>query len=447
MNAILFIELTLLITSSALAIIFYTAWRTMGKQKYSLIWTVAFLVIVIQRIFNINKAEFDSHTLYWMIVCILSVSSVVLGAWGHILRTKSQFNLNYLFGSCLLVILMTFYFTEIEHHVGLSMSIYVFYNTFVLFCVGIMILKRPKKIMPAEIGASASYILLALFQGLAGTLALMQGENINESLREMYILVNFVTLPAAFIAMGLFVVFILASDLSEKLSQLMAQKNSMLADVTHDLRTPLTNIKMQLEALEDGALEHSEKSYSSLQKKLGNLNQMVGDLYQLSLIESGSLVLNKQDELIEHILNESIESFQPLAIKAQLSVNYQNTAKDEIVVNADAGRLLQAFNNLLKNSIRYTDPQGTINISVFVDDLEVAILFEDTSPGVGTSDLAHLFDRLFRVENTKLRSKSGSGLGLSIVKSIINAHGGTVTAGHSRLGGLSVMVKLPKITA
>jgi len=446
MDAIFFIELTLLITSSALAIIFYTAWRTMGKQKYSLIWTVAFLVIVLQRIFNINKDVFDSHTLHWMIVCSLSVLSVVLGAWGHILRTKSQFNLNYLFGSCLLVILMTFYFTKIDHHVGLSMSIYVFYNTLVLFCVGIMIIKRPKKIMPAEIGAAASYILLAIFQGFAATLALMQGENINESLRDMYILVNFVTLPAAFIAMGLFVVFILASDLSEKLSQLMAQKNSMLADVTHDLRTPLTNIKMQLEALEDGALEHSEKSYSSLQKKLGNLNRMVGDLYQLSLIESSPLMLNKQDELIEHILNESIESFQPLANKAELSINYQNTVKDQIVVNADAGRLLQAFNNLLKNSIRYTDAQGKINISVFVDNLEVAILFEDTAPGVDTSDLAHIFDRLFRVENTKLRSKSGSGLGLSIVKSIINAHEGTVSAGHSRLGGLSVMVKLPRIT-
>jgi len=104
------------------------------------------------------------------------------------------------------------------------------------------------------------------------------------------------------------------------------------------------------------------------------------------------------------------------------------------------------FRYSLINSIRYTDAQGKINISVFVDNLEVAILFEDTAPGVDTSDLAHIFDRLFRVENTKLRSKSGSGLGLSIVKSIINAHEGTVSAGHSRLGGLSVMVKLPRIT-
>jgi len=233
---------------------------------------------------------------------------------------------------------------------------------------------------------------------------------------------------------------------AELMSQLMDQKNQMLADVTHDLRTPLTNIKMQLEALEDGALEHSEKSYNSLQKKLGNLNLMVGDLYQLSLIESGSLALNMQDVLIESIVNESIESFQPLANKAELSISYQNLSKEKIMVYADSGRLSQTFNNLLKNSIRYTDPNGKINVTISADSSEVNISFDDTSPGVIDHDLRHLFDRLFRANNTKGRSKNGSGLGLSIVNSIIEAHSGTVTAEHSSLGGLRVIVKLPKIT-
>ncbi len=234
---------------------------------------------------------------------------------------------------------------------------------------------------------------------------------------------------------------------AELMSQLMDQKNRMLADVTHDLRTPLTNIKMQLEALEDGALEHSEKSYSSLQKKLGNLNNMVGDLYQLSLVESGSLVLNKQDVLIEPIVSESIESFQPLAKKVDLAIIYNGISEEKITVNADAGRLLQVFNNLLKNSIRYTDPNGKINVSLSVDAFEVTITFEDTSPGVIDKDLAHLFNRLFRAETTKSRSKNGSGLGLSIVHSIINAHDGTVSAEHSSLGGLRIMVKLPIVTS
>jgi signal transduction histidine kinase len=417
----------------------------MGKQKYSLLWTMTFLAIVIQRIVNINKAHFDSYALFWMIVCSLSVLSVVLAAWGHILRTKIKFNLNYLFGSCFIVILMTFYFTKIDYHVGLSMSIYVFYNAFLLLFVGVIILKRPKKTMPAEIGASVSYILLAVFQVVAGTLALLQGEHVNESLREMYTMVNFVILPSAFIAQGLFTVFILSSDLSEELNLLMAQKNSMLADVTHDLRTPLTNIKMQLEALEDGALEHSEKSYSSLQKKLGNLNHMVGNLYQLSLVESDSLVLNKQDVLIGPIVAESIESFQSLAHKAKLSISYQQNTEENIFINADAERLLQVFNNLLKNSIRYTDSNGEIKVSLFADINDVHITFEDSSPGVTDKDIAYLFNRLYRAEKTKALSNSGSGLGLSIVNTMVNAHDGKVTAEHSSLGGLNITVKLPRI--
>lgn len=445
MNAILFIELTLLTTSLSLAVIFYLSWHTMGRQKYSLIWTVTFLAIVLQRIFNINKAEFDSPTVHWMLVCILSVASVVLAAWGHILRTKIKVPLNYLFGSSVVVILLTFYFTAIQPYTGLNMSIYVFYNAVVLFGVGVIILKHKKKTMPAEIGAAASYMVLAVFQVVAGTLALMQGETRNEALLEFYIMVNFVILPGTFIAMGLFTVFILASDLNERLSKLMEQKNKMFANVTHDLRTPLTNIKMQLEAMEDGALDHSEKSYSLLQKKLGNLNMMVGDLYHLSLMESGSFVLNKQDVVINNIVKEAVDSFASLAKRSDLALSFDANGNDDVLAHADSGRLLQVFNNLLKNSVRYTDAGGQIMVSTTVENERMLIAFEDSSPGVSDTDLNYLFNRLYQAEKTKNKANGGSGLGLSIVESIVSAHDGKVTAEHSRLGGLKVTVVLPLI--
>lgn len=446
MNAILFIELTLLTTSSILAIIFYLSWRTMGREQYSLIWTLTYVAIVFQRIFNINKGEFDSPELHWMIVCTLSVLSVVLAAWGHILRSENKLPIKYIFGSSAIILFLTFYFTAIEPYAGLSMSLYVFYNALLLFCVGIIILKHPKKTMPAEIGAASAYITLAIFQLVAGSIALMQGETRNEALLEFYIMVNFVILPGAFIAMGLFTVFILASDLSERLAKLMEQKNKMLADVTHDLRTPLANIKMQLEAMEDGALDHSEKSYSLLQKKLSNLNHMVGDLYHLSLMESDSLVLNKREEEITSIVEESVESFQASAIRSKLSLSMYCVSNQDIHVYADRGRLLQAFNNLIKNSIRYTDSNGIIRITISTEREEVIITFEDTAPGVADTDLENLFNRLYQAENTKNRSNGGSGLGLSIVESIINAHEGRVTAAHSELGGLGVVVRLPRFS-
>jgi len=235
----------------------------------------------------------------------------------------------------------------------------------------------------------------------------------------------------------------LVTERASMMAELMDQKNKMLAEVTHDLRTPLTTIKMQLEALEDGALPHTDKSYSSLQKKLSSLNQMVGDLYQLSLVETGSLVLNKQDIVINHVLCDAVESFQPLANKAQLTLTFCDQAQAELEVNADAGRLTQVFNNLLKNSIRYTDPQGKIEVLIAVAANEVVITFEDSSPGVADNELNQLFTRLFRAEATRERAANGSGLGLSIVSSIIMAHGGQVYAEHASLGGVRIVVKLP----
>lgn len=232
---------------------------------------------------------------------------------------------------------------------------------------------------------------------------------------------------------------------AEMMSELMDQKNKMLAEVTHDLRTPLTTIKMQLEALEDGALQHSEKSYGSLQKKLGNLNQMVGDLYQLSLVESGSLALNKQDIIIDDLLTEAIESFLPLAQRAKLAIKYVNNIKGVYEVSADAGRLNQVFNNLLKNSIRYTDPKGCIQVQISVEDQEVIIVFEDSSPGVQEKELSHLFVRSYQADATRNRSTNSSGLGLSIVSSIISEHDGTVTAQCSRLGGIKIVINLPTV--
>lgn len=233
---------------------------------------------------------------------------------------------------------------------------------------------------------------------------------------------------------------------AEMMTELMQQKNKMLAEVTHDLRTPLTTIKMQLEALEDGALEHSEKSYNSLQKKLGNLNQMVGDLYQLSLVETATLALNKQDILIQPVLLEAVEAFKPLANRANLNIHYVSTLNHSVEISADSGRLSQVFNNLLKNAIRYTDPDGEIQVQILTENNELLITFEDSSPGVEDKDLNLIFNRSYRVQATRHRSKNGTGLGLSIVNSIIEAHDGKVSAGHSHLGGVKIVIKLPIIS-
>lgn len=220
MNPVLFIQLTLMIISLTLAIIFAMAWKSMGRKTYTLIWAITFVVIVVQHTANIFQDAISPFWAYWVFVCILSMMSASMGAWGHILRTQTNVPKYLLPGGLAVFALLTFYFTAIDHHVGLRMSLYIFYNVVVLVFVGVIILRHRRRPRPAEIGTAASYFFLALFQTLAGVLALLQGEDVNPLLRETYIYTNFVTLPATFTAMGLFTVFMLASDLSEDMRKL-----------------------------------------------------------------------------------------------------------------------------------------------------------------------------------------------------------------------------------
>ncbi|WP_248289562.1 GGDEF domain-containing protein [Thalassotalea sp. Y01] len=199
----------------------------MGRQKHILLFALAFVVLLLQRDFNIFQFAFDSHTVYWMIVCTLSVQSVILGSWGHILRTRARLNIRYLFYISLLVLAATYLFTDVFPHAGLSKSLYLYFNVSLLFAIGVVILKHRAKPLPAEKGAAISYFLMALSQVAAASMALMQGRDTDAFYWNWYNIINLVTMPAAFIAMGLFVVFSLASDLSAKM-RLLAMTDSLV---------------------------------------------------------------------------------------------------------------------------------------------------------------------------------------------------------------------------
>jgi two-component system sensor histidine kinase BaeS len=114
-------------------------------------------------------------------------------------------------------------------------------------------------------------------------------------------------------------------------------------------------------------------------------------------------------------------------------------------VFGDGDRLGQAFRNLLENSLRYTDPGGRLRIGVRRDAGRVAVEFEDSAPGVAAEAIPHLFERFFRAEGSRNRAHGGAGLGLAIVRSIVEAHGGEIKANASPLGGLAVAIDLPAI--
>lgn len=187
----------------------------MGKERHTLIWAFTFIIGAFQWTINIFKPT--DFTTYWMVACTLSVGTVIFGTWGHLVRTNFPINYKLLFLSGVAVLGVTYYFTAVEVHRGLSMSLYIYHTVVYLCLCGYVLLKHRPTPRPAEIGASVVYFLFAGAQGVAATFALMQGAEGNSYYFDIYRTINFISLPTGYIGMSLFIVFVLASDMSEKM--------------------------------------------------------------------------------------------------------------------------------------------------------------------------------------------------------------------------------------
>ena len=227
------------------------------------------------------------------------------------------------------------------------------------------------------------------------------------------------------------------------MTELMEQKNKMLAEVTHDLRTPLAMVKMQLEAMQDGVLQPDEKSYDTLQRRITTLNTMVGDIYQLSVADSGALRLQCKTFDIAKLAQHMTESFDTMMQQKRLRLRFEDYSEGKAQVFADEDRITQVLTNLLKNSYRYTYACGQVCVRVKVVDNTVVLEVADSAPAVTPEELTQLFERLYRAKSSRGGSQSGSGLGLWICQSVIEAHQGTISAALSELGGLSITIELP----
>jgi two-component system sensor histidine kinase BaeS len=218
-------------------------------------------------------------------------------------------------------------------------------------------------------------------------------------------------------------------------------RRRFMADVSHELRTPLAILRAGLEAIEDGVRPLTREAIASLHGEVSALGKIVEDLYQLALADVGALAYRKERSDVAEMLEQAVEPFA--ARFAERHVSFQGEFHSGLAVLADADRLAQAFRNLLENSARYTDAGGRVRVSARRENGEVRIDFEDSSPGVPAEAMPRLFERFYRVEGSRSRANGGAGLGLAIVRSVIEAHGGTIAAGASALGGLRVTIGLP----
>ena len=218
-------------------------------------------------------------------------------------------------------------------------------------------------------------------------------------------------------------------------------RRRFMADVSHELRTPIAVLRAGLEALEDGVRPLTREAVASLHGEVVALGKLVEDLYQLALSDTGALSYRKERVDAADVLEQAVESFAARFAERHLSVQKQFNPGLNVI--ADADRLGQALRNLLENSARYTDRGGRVRVAARCEGGRVVIDFEDSAPGVPADALPRLFERFYRVEGSRSRANGGAGLGLAIVRSVVEAHGGAIEAGASSLGGLRVTIALP----
>ncbi|EKS7792044.1 two-component system sensor histidine kinase BaeS [Edwardsiella piscicida] len=218
-------------------------------------------------------------------------------------------------------------------------------------------------------------------------------------------------------------------------------RRALMADVSHELRTPLAVLRGELEALQDGVRRLTPDSLTSLQAEVSILTKLVNDLHQLSLSDAGALAYRKSPIEASALVQAAAGAFRDrLAAKG---IRLTLRLPDEARVFGDPDRLLQLFNNLLENSLRYTDIGGELQIVGQKRSDTLTLCWQDSAPGVSEEQLQHIFERFYRAEGSRNRASGGSGLGLSICQNIVAAHGGSLRASHSPLGGVAMTVTLP----
>jgi two-component system, OmpR family, sensor histidine kinase BaeS len=214
------------------------------------------------------------------------------------------------------------------------------------------------------------------------------------------------------------------------------------ADVAHELRTPLSILQGELEAVHDGVRPYTPALLDSLQEEVSHLAQLVEDLQTLALADAGALNVRLEPTDLAELTRQVLAAFEVRIAAAGLAL--ETALPDHLTIMADAQRVRQLLHNLLENSCRYTNAGGRIRVRLDEQPRFASLVVEDSAPGPDALQRAQLFERFYRAEPSRGRLSGGSGLGLAICRNVVEAHGGEICAEQSPLGGLLIRVRLPR---
>ena len=233
------------------------------------------------------------------------------------------------------------------------------------------------------------------------------------------------------------------NELAHTLSRNEALRRNWVADISHELRTPVTILRGEIEAIRDGAYALNTEAVESLHEETLHLSRLIDDLYELSMSDIGALDYHKVPLDLGAAASDVLEGLERAFEAKSIRIESHGLDDAQAIIHADPDRIAQLLSNILQNSLRYTDNGGQVRLSVGVHAEKVRLTLEDSAPSVSEQDLTRLFDRLYRVDSSRNRKVGGTGLGLAICRNIVEAHEGTIAAEASTLGGLCIQMELP----
>ncbi len=217
------------------------------------------------------------------------------------------------------------------------------------------------------------------------------------------------------------------NEMAQRLEQTEAMRRQLIGDVAHELRTPLTTIRGSAEGLIDGILPPEIETFQQIYRESERLGRLVEDLQELSRVEAGAYELNRSPVVVRDLVQSVVE-------RLGRQYNDKGVVLDTHIpealpqVHVDEYRIGQVLTNLVGNALQYTPPGGRVGISAVEETNFVRISVADTGAGLAVEHLEHVFDRFYRVDKSRSRAAGGSGIGLTIARYLVEAHGGRIWA-------------------
>lgn len=231
----------------------------------------------------------------------------------------------------------------------------------------------------------------------------------------------------------------------DELSRTEELRRNLVADIAHELRTPVTNIRGYVEGISDGVIRPNKATLASMHGEIILLTRLIEDLQDLALAESGQMQLRLQVCDLGSLAKSAAASIQPQAQAKQVHLVVEESPP--LFMEADPQRISQVLNNLLVNAVTHTPAQGQIRVTPCQQNGHVQMSIKDTGPGIPSEELSHIFERFYRVDKSRSRSTGGVGLGLTISKHLVEAHGGTIEAFSQAGNGSEFVVSFPRHVA